>query len=84
MADTVISTFSPAAMLLKASKKPKVAGVDPALLKAQKEQNALLTKRNAEEDRKQKARQKVLEAQGGNAGFQTLFDAEVGVPTLGG
>jgi hypothetical protein len=74
MADTVTSIF----------KKPKVAGPDPALLKAQKEQNALLTKRNAEEDRKNKARQKVLDAQGGNAGFQTLFDAEVGVPTLGG
>lgn len=74
MASTVMSIF----------KKPKVAGPDPALLKAQKEQNALLAARNAEEDRKQKARQKVLEAQGGNAGFQTLFDAEVGVPTLGG
>lgn len=64
--------------------KPKPQGPDPALLKAQREQTRLLNQREAEEDRKMRARQKVLEAQGGNAGFQTLFDAETGVDTLGG
>ena len=74
MADTVKNIFNP----------PKPKGPDPELIAAQRRQQERLDSRDAEEERKRKAREQVLAAR--RQGAQNPFDTETGVEptTLGG